>query len=299
MFECYDILCLGAKLLKYDARTPAPTFTSVVCYFLFGVVELSRPGGVYKCCAKGVTRLFIICRHGACTGDVLCFDSDWCHAVNEIDACAKRETRTYDTSKVICSQSRAFVPVRAERSRIYFQVWITTAAVCRLCTPCSYFATVPDESTDAEILKLATDKCLFVDEGFLPFAQKYKGSQDAFFEDYQKVSTVAKSLYFLFFRKAIGGGVKSVYSTFFCTSFSEKGKECSRRLYLHIQFFVLKKKTAGDSVRALNHRYIGMSEVSCRIWCVRLTRGSIDEFVKGCARVYLAGRAAHVQGRAG
>ncbi|CAM9815020.1 unnamed protein product, partial [Sphacelaria rigidula] len=48
----------------------------------------------------------------------------------------------------------------------------------------SYFETVPDESSDPELLKLATDKCLFVDEGFLPFAQKYKASQDDFFADY-------------------------------------------------------------------------------------------------------------------
>ncbi|CAM9575050.1 unnamed protein product [Scytosiphon promiscuus] len=50
----------------------------------------------------------------------------------------------------------------------------------------SYFATVPDDSSDPELLKLATDKCLFTDEGFLPFAQKYRDSQDAFFEDYKK-----------------------------------------------------------------------------------------------------------------
>lgn len=51
----------------------------------------------------------------------------------------------------------------------------------------SYFATVPDDGCDSELLKLSTDKCLFVDEGFLPFAQKYKDSQDAFFADYKKV----------------------------------------------------------------------------------------------------------------
>ena len=46
---------------------------------------------------------------------------------------------------------------------------------------------MPDDGCDSELLKLATDKCLFVDEGFLPFAQKYKASQEAFFEDYKKV----------------------------------------------------------------------------------------------------------------
>eukprot|EP00904_Undaria_pinnatifida_P010831 jgi/Undpi1/6879/HiC_scaffold_21.g09355.m1 len=50
----------------------------------------------------------------------------------------------------------------------------------------SYFATVPDDGCDSELLKLGTDKSLFDDAGFLPFAQKYKGSQDAFFEDYKK-----------------------------------------------------------------------------------------------------------------
>ncbi|CAN0042847.1 unnamed protein product, partial [Laminaria digitata] len=58
----------------------------------------------------------------------------------------------------------------------------------------SYFSTVPDEGSDPEILKLATDKCLFVDAGFLPFAQKYKTSQEAFFTDYKKASLLADGL---------------------------------------------------------------------------------------------------------
>ncbi|CAN0264344.1 unnamed protein product [Pylaiella littoralis] len=58
----------------------------------------------------------------------------------------------------------------------------------------SYFATVPDDGCDSELLKLATDKCLFVDEGFLPFAQKYKASQDAFFEDYKKAHKMLSEL---------------------------------------------------------------------------------------------------------
>lgn len=44
-----------------------------------------------------------------------------------------------------------------------------------------------DRESDPELFKLATDKCLFEDEGFRPFAQKYKESQEAFFEDYKKV----------------------------------------------------------------------------------------------------------------
>ncbi|CAB1113288.1 APX [Ectocarpus sp. CCAP 1310/34] len=58
----------------------------------------------------------------------------------------------------------------------------------------SYFQTVPDEGCDPELLKLATDRCLFVDEGFLPFAQKYKASQEAFFEDYKKAHKMLSEL---------------------------------------------------------------------------------------------------------
>ncbi|CAM9629938.1 unnamed protein product [Ectocarpus sp. 6 AP-2014] len=50
----------------------------------------------------------------------------------------------------------------------------------------SYYATVPDEASDPELLKLGTDKSLFDDEGFLPFAQKYRDSEETFFEDYKK-----------------------------------------------------------------------------------------------------------------
>lgn len=39
-----------------------------------------------------------------------------------------------------------------------------------------------------------------MDEGFLPFAQKYKGSQDAFFEDYKKVGGLSSCSCSLFFR---------------------------------------------------------------------------------------------------
>lgn len=50
----------------------------------------------------------------------------------------------------------------------------------------SYFQTVPDESADPELLKLSTDKVLFVDPAFKPFAEKFRDSQDAFFESYAK-----------------------------------------------------------------------------------------------------------------
>ena len=39
---------------------------------------------------------------------------------------------------------------------------------------------------DSELLVLDTDNCLFEDEGFKPYAEKYAASQDAFFKDYVK-----------------------------------------------------------------------------------------------------------------
>ena len=50
----------------------------------------------------------------------------------------------------------------------------------------SYFKTMPDESADPELLKLSTDKTLFDDQDFKPFAEKFRDSQDAFFESYAK-----------------------------------------------------------------------------------------------------------------
>eukprot|EP00521_Asterionellopsis_glacialis_P019236 CAMPEP_0195326312 /NCGR_PEP_ID=MMETSP0708-20121125/9633_1 /TAXON_ID=33640 /ORGANISM="Asterionellopsis glacialis, Strain CCMP134" /LENGTH=312 /DNA_ID=CAMNT_0040393907 /DNA_START=131 /DNA_END=1069 /DNA_ORIENTATION=+ len=50
----------------------------------------------------------------------------------------------------------------------------------------SYFTTIPDSDADPELLKLSTDKTLFDDEGFSPFATKFRDSQDAFFESYAK-----------------------------------------------------------------------------------------------------------------
>lgn len=50
----------------------------------------------------------------------------------------------------------------------------------------SYFAIMPDEKADPELLKCSTDKVVFVDEGFKPFAMKFRESQDAFFESYKK-----------------------------------------------------------------------------------------------------------------
>ena len=50
----------------------------------------------------------------------------------------------------------------------------------------SYFKTVADDSADPELLKLSTDKILFKDPGFKPFAEKYRDSQEEFFADYAK-----------------------------------------------------------------------------------------------------------------
>lgn len=50
----------------------------------------------------------------------------------------------------------------------------------------SYFTTMADANADPELLKLSTDKTLFDDDGFRPFAEKFRDSQDAFFESYAK-----------------------------------------------------------------------------------------------------------------
>lgn len=47
----------------------------------------------------------------------------------------------------------------------------------------SYFVEVK-EKKDAELLVLETDACLFEDEGFKPFAEKYAEDEAAFFADY-------------------------------------------------------------------------------------------------------------------
>jgi L-ascorbate peroxidase len=50
----------------------------------------------------------------------------------------------------------------------------------------SYFQTIPDPDSDPDLLKLKTDCTLFDDEAFAPFAEKYRDSQEAFFEAYAK-----------------------------------------------------------------------------------------------------------------
>lgn len=50
----------------------------------------------------------------------------------------------------------------------------------------AYFKTINDASTDAELLKLTSDKVLFKDAGFKQYAMKYAKSKDDFFADYAK-----------------------------------------------------------------------------------------------------------------
>lgn len=51
-----------------------------------------------------------------------------------------------------------------------------------------------DEDADPELLKLSTDRTLFEDEGFKPFAEKFRDSQDAFFESYAKAHKILSEL---------------------------------------------------------------------------------------------------------
>jgi len=48
----------------------------------------------------------------------------------------------------------------------------------------SYFKIMPDPNADPELLKLSTDKTLFGDDSFRPFAEKFRDSQDDFFTSY-------------------------------------------------------------------------------------------------------------------
>jgi len=50
----------------------------------------------------------------------------------------------------------------------------------------SYYQTIPDPDADPELLKMQTDCTLFDDADFKPYAEKFRDSQDAFFESYAK-----------------------------------------------------------------------------------------------------------------
>lgn len=82
------------------------------------------------------------------------------------------------TSEGVCPRGAGVAGVGTPGGSAWTQNWLKFDN--------SYFSEMPDEGSDPEILKLATDKCLFIDDGFKPFARKYKDSQDAFFADYKK-----------------------------------------------------------------------------------------------------------------
>ena len=48
----------------------------------------------------------------------------------------------------------------------------------------SYFTTLDDDDADEELLKLTSDKAVFKDEKFKPFAEKFRDSQEEFFKSY-------------------------------------------------------------------------------------------------------------------
>jgi len=58
----------------------------------------------------------------------------------------------------------------------------------------SYFTTITDASTDEELLKLTSDKVLFKDAGFKPYAEKFAESKDAFFESYAEAHKALSEL---------------------------------------------------------------------------------------------------------
>jgi L-ascorbate peroxidase len=50
----------------------------------------------------------------------------------------------------------------------------------------SYFRTIPYKHADPELLKMSSDQAIFKDEGFRPFALKFRKSQDDFFASYAR-----------------------------------------------------------------------------------------------------------------
>lgn len=58
----------------------------------------------------------------------------------------------------------------------------------------SYFTTINDASTDEELVKCTSDKVLFQDPGFAPFAKSFGESQDAFFASYAKAHKALSEL---------------------------------------------------------------------------------------------------------
>jgi L-ascorbate peroxidase len=58
----------------------------------------------------------------------------------------------------------------------------------------SYFHTIPDPDADPELLKLSSDITIFDDDDFKVFAEKFRDSQDAFFESYAKAHKALSEL---------------------------------------------------------------------------------------------------------
>ncbi|KAL7564930.1 hypothetical protein ACA910_009417 [Epithemia clementina (nom. ined.)] len=58
----------------------------------------------------------------------------------------------------------------------------------------SYFKILEDSSADEELLKMSTDLAIFKDPGFRPYAEKFRDSQEAFFEAYAKAHKMLSEL---------------------------------------------------------------------------------------------------------
>mmetsp|Transcript_87575 Transcript_87575/g.245135 ORF Transcript_87575/g.245135 Transcript_87575/m.245135 type:complete len:348 (+) Transcript_87575:101-1144(+) len=50
----------------------------------------------------------------------------------------------------------------------------------------SYFITLNDPNADEELLKMSSDRAVFTDDKFRPFAEKFRDNQEAFFVSYAK-----------------------------------------------------------------------------------------------------------------
>jgi L-ascorbate peroxidase len=66
----------------------------------------------------------------------------------------------------------------------------------------SYFIVLDDDKSDPELLKMSSDKAVFKDDDFRPFAEKFRDNQDSFFESYVKAHNKLSEL-----------GSKFVYDT--------------------------------------------------------------------------------------
>jgi L-ascorbate peroxidase len=58
----------------------------------------------------------------------------------------------------------------------------------------SYFTTLDSPDADEALLKMSSDKAVFTDEVFRPFAEKFRDDQDAFFESYAKAHKALSEL---------------------------------------------------------------------------------------------------------